>query len=180
MDGETEDFYIGNKNIEIRNRESIYYMGEDEYWAHVSEFMKNETGYYFDIVSEEGKRYNIGKLRVYEHTPDRSAVETRHTYTVEDINIGTNSLTGKIEVDSPQALFLSVPYSSSWKAYVDGRETEIVRADIAFMSLLLEKGEHEILMVYRTPGLGIGILVSIISFSILVGVIVVSTRTSFE
>lgn len=170
----TEDFYIGNKEIQLRNPKSVYYMGEDEYWAHVSEFMQNESGYYFDIVPARGKRYTIGGLQVYEHTPDKSAVEERHAYTVEDMDIGTNSLKGKIKVDSPQALFLSVPYSSGWTAYVDGRETEIVKADIAFVSLMLEEGEHEILMVYRTPGIGIGIPVSIVSFIILVCIIAVS------
>lgn len=169
-----EDFYIGNKNIQLRNKASVYYMGEDEFWVHVSEYKKNESGYYFDIVPVKGKQYTIGKIQVYEHVPDRLAVEQRRAYTVEDISIETNSLKGNIKVDSPQAVFLSVPYSSGWRAYVDGKEVDIVRADLAFVSLMLEEGEHEILMVYRTPGLGIGILVSIVSFIALVCIMIIS------
>lgn len=169
----TQDFYVGNKSIQLRNREDIYYMGEDEFWVHVSEFGKDESGYYFDIVPVGEKSYTLGKLQVFEHVPDIHAVEERHEHILENISIGTNSLSGKINVDSPQALFLSVPYSSGWMAYVDGRETEIVRADIAFVSLMLDEGEHEVLMIYRTPGLGIGIFVSIISLIILVCIIVI-------
>jgi len=50
---------------------------------------------------------------------------------------------------SPGILFLSDPYFPGWKAWVDGVEKPILRADGAFRGIVLEKtGNHDIKMVY--------------------------------
>lgn len=62
-------------------------------------------------------------------------------------------------------MLLAIPYAKGWKAYVDGQETEILRANACYMALRLEAGTHEIRMTYETPYLKFGTLISVVSFA---------------
>ena len=68
-----------------------------------------------------------------------------------DISVDTNRITGKISLSEPKALVLSLPYSKGFRAYVDGKETDLIQANTMYMGLMLEAGEHEIQLVYCTP-----------------------------
>lgn len=63
-------------------------------------------------------------------------------------------------------LMVSIPYEDGWYATVDGRETEILRADYGFMALKLPAGNHEITFEYHAPGLNTGILLSLIGWAV--------------
>lgn len=65
-----------------------------------------------------------------------------------------------VEAAEPELVYLSVPHDDGWSAYVDGLETPTV--DSAGMTLLpVEAGKHVVRFVYETPGLRIGVWVSI-------------------
>ena len=72
----------------------------------------------------------------------------------------TNRFSGRITTSGDRYLFISIPYSSGWRASVNGVATPILRANIGFMAIELPAGEHEIVFSYRTPGLTAGLLVS--------------------
>lgn len=59
-------------------------------------------------------------------------------------------------------IFFSVPYEQGWKAYVNGKEVEIQKSCIGFMSVLCEGGEvSDIKFRYTVPGLKPGILITL-------------------
>jgi hypothetical protein len=57
----------------------------------------------------------------------------------------------EIETSSRRAgiLFLSDNYYPGWRALVDGKETEILRANYTFRSVVVPKGEHQIVFSYE-------------------------------
>ena len=77
-----------------------------------------------------------------------------------DMQKTSNSLSDKITAEKDGYFFLSLPYSDGWKAFVDGKETKVLRADTAFMAIALTSGEHEIKFEYETPFLSLGVKVS--------------------
>lgn len=168
LDEGTQDIYVGNKNIQLRNQEDAYYMGDDEFWIHVSELKEESGGHYFDIILGGNKTYSLGNIQVFSHMPDEKALLDRKSNTLQNVEVKVNSISGKMFTDTTQALFLSIPYSRGWTAYVDGVETEIERANIAFMALILSPGEHEIVLNYRTPGIRIGMILSAVSGAIII------------
>ncbi len=80
--------------------------------------------------------------------------------TLQEIQIGTNEIKGTISLNERKALLLAIPYSRGWTAYVDGKETELKKANGMFLALELEPGKHEIHFTYRTPYLLAGACLS--------------------
>ncbi len=80
--------------------------------------------------------------------------------TLQNIKQDTNEITGTITVSDKKALVLAVPYNDGFTAYVDGKKTEIKKANTMYMAVELEKGTHEIRLVYCTPYLKVGLCLS--------------------
>jgi uncharacterized membrane protein YfhO len=83
-----------------------------------------------------------------------------------------------LEVDSPEAafLFMSEAHFPGWKAYVDGREEEILRADYVFRAVPVGPGSHRIEVVYQSLSFKVGLAVSLLTIVMLVTVGVILTR----
>lgn len=89
-----------------------------------------------------------------------NAARERAEHVLEDIVVGEDCITGTIAVPEQRILQLSVPYSSGWKAWVDGEEADLMKSDILYMALPLSAGKHTIILKYSTPCLSIGCIVS--------------------
>ncbi|MBQ3294864.1 MAG: YfhO family protein [Erysipelotrichaceae bacterium] len=82
---------------------------------------------------------------------------------LEDVEFSVNRIDGNIDLKKDKYMLLSIPYANGWKAYVDGKEKELLRANECYMALSLEKGSHTIELRYNTPFLKFGSLVSMVS-----------------
>lgn len=73
-------------------------------------------------------------------------------------------VTGTYRTEEPSALLLSMPYDRGWTVKVDGRPTELLSAfDGGMSAIQVHKGEHQIEMSYRSPGLVVGLAISTLS-----------------
>lgn len=102
--------------------------------------------------------YSFEDMQVVCETHDQfhSWMNDRSRTTLEDVQLGCNTLTGSISLDAPQTLLITVARGDGWTAYVDGEPAELLRADTAFMGLDLPAGHHDIELRYFTPGLAEG------------------------
>ena len=73
-------------------------------------------------------------------------------------------------------LVLTDPYYPGWRARVDGEERPIHRADYLFRAVQLDAGEHIVEWVYAPPSLRLGLILSLISLSVLTLAPLVWTR----
>lgn len=85
------------------------------------------------IVLEENPRLNI--------TDDQHATSEIKQYTADSITVQTTATTNMI-------LFLSDNYYPGWKAFVDGKETKIYRADYTFRAVEVPAGKHIVIFSY--------------------------------
>jgi uncharacterized membrane protein YfhO len=93
------------------------------------------------------------------------ALKEDHLENVEEF---TNGIRGTVNLKSNKIMLFSIPYSEGWTAYVNGKKTELLRANTMFMALPLKAGFYNIELRYFTPGLQIGIILSIIGFLLFV------------
>ncbi len=75
-------------------------------------------------------------------------------------SFATSRVTGTITLEQPEILCLSIPYSAGWKAYADGEEQPLLKANMMYMALELDAGTHHIELVYETPGRKAGLLLT--------------------
>ena len=78
-----------------------------------------------------------------------------------------NWIAGTMNAQQDGIFQLAIPYSTGWKAYVDGQEVPVFTSGIQYMGIQLSKGEHNIRFEYKTPGLVQGTVLSCMSMMML-------------
>lgn len=79
-----------------------------------------------------------------------------------------NNMNITVTADDNDYLLISTPYSSGWSATIDGAETKVYRANTAFLAVEIPRGTHEIILRYHTPGLLLGVFLSVVSVVFLI------------
>ena len=64
-------------------------------------------------------------------------------------------------------MFISIPYNKGFKAYVNGKETPIYSANIAYMGISLNEGYNKVEFKYETPYLKSGFKISLLALGVL-------------
>lgn len=77
----------------------------------------------------------------------------------------------QVNSSSNGLLFIGDSFYPGWKAYVDNKETKILRANYNFMAIPVEAGEHMVEVQYLPDSFEKGKMISLISAIILLGVI---------
>lgn len=153
LDKGTADVDVGNKKIQLRNADDDYYMGVDDFWINVTEWKNDQRGQYFEIRLPEGKKYSLGEIKIYQHEINYAAIEERKENVLENLEIGTNIISGEADCTENMLVLFTIPYGKGWKAYIDGQEQPVYKADIGFLAIEMSEGKHTVLLKYMTPGL---------------------------
>lgn len=74
--------------------------------------------------------------------------------------------------DDASLLVLTDTYYPGWKAYVDGKQTEIYRADGLVRAVFVPQGNHEVKFSYMPESFLLGVIVSIITFVFLIFILI--------
>ena len=82
--------------------------------------------------------------------PARAAALKKES--LENVHVEGNTVTGSLQTTADRLLVVTLPYQSGWKAYVDGKETRIRRANYQYMAIPVTAGSHDIRFEYRLPG----------------------------
>ncbi|MFY0598042.1 MAG: YfhO family protein [Cyclobacteriaceae bacterium] len=93
--------------------------------------------------------------------------------TVELLERSPNKLIYKAEVsDNALAVFSEIYYKNGWTAYIDGEESEILRANYVLRALPLSKGAHEILFEFKPKTYFTGNTIMLICSMLVMGLFV--------
>lgn len=128
-------------------------------------------GYFEDILTtcelqfNKKGRYTYDSMEIVSVPVDvyEENIAALGTGTMQNTKIDNNTITGNITTETDGVILLSIPYSSGWRAYVDGEEVPIQKANLTYMGIELKPGNHEIRLDYYTPGLKAGIVISVLS-----------------
>jgi hypothetical protein len=71
-------------------------------------------------------------------------------------------------------LVLLDSYYPGWRAYVDGKPAEILRANYAFRAVRVPAGKHQVEFVYRPPSFYAGL--SLTSLALILGIVALIRR----
>lgn len=157
--------YVGNKIIQVRDGSNLYYTGNDDFWINVTELRDNAIRIHFD----QAGTYSLDGIRVY-WCPTTSFSEDIQNLTedkLENLSMEKNRITGDLKASQDEILFLSIPFSKGWTAYVDGTRQDLMRANIGFTAMEVEQGPHRVVLTYEDPLSTAGIMITILGILVL-------------
>ncbi|WP_185973697.1 YfhO family protein [Ferrovibrio terrae] len=73
-------------------------------------------------------------------------------------------------IEAPQAgmLFFGDGYNRGWRAFVNGQEVPVVRANHAFMAIPVPAGRHEVEWLFTPPYFKMGLRITLVGFLLLI------------
>ena len=165
-----------------RSKELVFYTGKHEWYNGRRDFVVN-LGYrevpdgYIQIKFPYAGVYTWDSLEIVSTGMERIDAQTAalREDVLEEIDLHpvgasglTNLVTGKISLEQPKVLFISIPNDSGWTAKVDGEKRPILLADNMFMAIPLEAGDHQIELRYATPGMREGLIMTLAGVIVLI------------
>ncbi len=147
-------FQIGDAQYEYKFRPD-----DDRYGSQQEDYVFN-LGYQEEALdsvtismSREGT-IQFDSMELYcqpmEHLEEYTQALTENV--LENVEIGTNRISGEIALEEDKILTLSIPYQNGWTAYVDGKPVKLLRANYMYMALPLTAGAHTVELTYAIPG----------------------------
>ena len=105
--------------------------------------------------------YNDVRLYAIPLSVYTDACAERQKARLENVRIGTNEISGKINTADDGIMMFDLMYSTGYSAYIDGKPSPIYKVNGLFPGTAVPKGEHEVVLRYRTPLLYEGAFVSV-------------------
>ena len=135
-------------------------------------FTKCDHGYILDLgwckAGDELEITNTSgvsefKVEVYKLNLDalNQAYAKLSEQTLELSDVSDTKLEGSIHVKTPGNLILSIPQEEGWSVWIDGKEVKGEMFMESFMKIPLIRGEHQVALRYKTPGLVLGAAISL-------------------
>ncbi|HOW54473.1 MAG TPA: YfhO family protein [Syntrophorhabdaceae bacterium] len=87
---------------------------------------------------------------------------------VQLVSYSPNKVVLRYDADSDAFLYLSDTYYPGWRAYVDGKETKIYRANLAFRAIEVPKGKHTVVFKYVPMSFYIGLALTLLGIALCV------------
>ncbi len=117
---------------------------------------------YVEVLPD--KTFSPGKKVLLEEEPlngwNISAKDSGRGDSIEVVSYRNNSIELKVTSGSPGVLVASESYYPGWKAFVDGREEEILKANYILRAVPIGKGTHSVRFVYCPRSFKAGAYVS--------------------
>jgi hypothetical protein len=97
--------------------------------------------------------------------------------TVSFTRYTSNQITLATSTAEPRFMVLSVMYFPGWRAYLDGVEIPIYRANYLFRGVVVPAGQHTLVYAYRPTSVLVGAAISLLALAIAAGLLIVKRRS---
>ncbi len=120
------------------------------------------------IVEKEPEEGRDGLIRLEDYNPTSTLPDPA---TLEDssqariVRYEPTRISIKTKAERPGFLVLSDPFYPGWRAYIDGKESEILLTDYFIRSVFLPSGEHDVLFKYEPTSYKVGAWLTLIGLS---------------
>lgn len=170
--------YTSNTKIDTIN---MHYGSKDKEYKQIDREYILDLGYHtigteLTFDSENGKALNLSAYYLNEAALS-DFIDTLSAQTMTVDSYDETSVEGHITVTQPGSLVLSVPYETGWTVKVDGEKVENIELfEKTFISIPLTQGEHTISISFYPGGFTLGIIVSLISIGLFIGLCYMTKR----
>lgn len=120
--------------------------------------------------------FHPDQYAILETTPEMQP-DTSGTASANVTEYELNRMKIQTQSDTPKLLVLSeIYYPKGWKAYIDGKPTEIYKTDALLRSVMVPAGNHEVELIFDSPAFEAGLGITGVGWLIVLGILVVGFR----
>ena len=174
------DLSVSGKGVAYYTSAFNWYNGKDDFavcLGRVEEGLRKPR-----ITLTTPGSYKIGKVTV-EFIPEDKILSKADDLILRSSCIDNIDAKGdRVSLTSTNSsdgyILLQIPYSSGWKAKVNGQETEVIPCDIMYSAVKVKAGDNKIVLTYRTPGITVGAVITLVSIAGLILAAVISKLMS--
>lgn len=98
----------------------------------------------------------------------------RQTMTV--IEKGGTTVKGNLQLKNDSMFVFPIPYEKGWSIQVDGKDVPKVRVAEGLLGAEIGAGNHDVRLVFHSPGLRLGMIVSIVSIVLAIGLLILRRK----
>lgn len=160
----SQDIFVDVEGIrnKLTKKEHIYY-NENETFTYAVMLEEGQT----KIQINFGKgTYEIKNLKSYIWRKDKEDSKNqtlcRSDFIPDKQATKGNKIAGTIETKEAGTLITSIPFDENFIVSIDGKKAETEKVNAAFLGVKVEKGIHNIEIIYHSPGLKTGEIISVI------------------
>jgi uncharacterized membrane protein YfhO len=116
------------------------------------------------------KAFNPKDVVFFQEDPKLQVDPPHPAATAEFLSYGIQDMELKVTTGGNNLLFFSETYyPEGWKAFIDGKETPIYRADYLFRAVLVPPGMHKLEMKFEPTGFYLGKNLSLFANLLVIG-----------
>ena len=116
--------------------------------------------------------YEITEIQVYSASYESLRKQAAQPDLTSQLSIDGSQVNLNYEnMKNDDFLKLSIPYERGWKAQVNGKKVDVLKADFAFMAIPLDSGINNVSLTYQPPFFKLAAAISLVS--LLVGLALV-------
>ena len=165
--------WINGIRNKLSAKDHVYY-NENKIFTYAVPLKDGEDN--ISVTFGKGK-YRLRHVQAYLGSlPERSELLYQSEIQVDKKQTEDNVIQGKIHVKKDGWFITAIPYDKHFKIYIDGKETEIQKVNMAFLGCKIESGNHEVKIIYHAPGTTTGKVLSLIGIAGFVLVLVREKR----
>lgn len=108
--------------------------------------------------------YALTDIEIYEEPYETLKAQTEKNSGLSQLDIEGSSVEMVYEnVEKAPYLTTAIPFERGWRASVNGKDVDVLKANYGFAAIPLEKGKNEISFSYRPPFFKLSLIVSVLS-----------------
>lgn len=114
-------------------------------------------------------KYRIRNIQVFLGSMQNllsSALYSRE-FRINTEKSGDDRLVGTLEAEKDMYLITGIPYDKNFTVMIDGKKTDILQVNTAFLGAKIAAGRHEIVISYQAPGKMAGIWMTMVGVLLL-------------
>lgn len=158
---ETDDENVMNKALKNIVSEAKYSYDEKYFQKMLAMFRavvisdesETEVSKYIQAIPSDMLK-NMSSDTYYSDCEDRKEKSCNYFECTSD------GFTAKINSESENYVFFSVPYMEGWSAKVNGEDAEVVKVNYGFMAVKVDEGDNDIVFSYENPDYRTGGIIS--------------------
>ena len=122
----------------------------------------------YEVEVEPTTTANFDALDNFYYTADELLADTSalRQNAISSFEKNNQGFSAEITLEKDNLVFFSVPYEDGWSATVNGVPVEVEKVNVGFMAVPAAKGQNEIVFTYTTPGLALGVQITVVAVAV--------------